>query len=243
MITEILNDLLDAWLTLVDFAMMAVYARVVPDWRFILRIFLIGAFFLGSAFLAATIAESRRHKMKFHFLLGLLVPYIYPLLIALRMKTVQEVIDIEEEFDPLSGLSNTMSERLKDIQKEQKIKHDKKIQRITPGKEKDIEEESDKTTESEQLEQVKEVVPEEKAAFSQRYFQEAAVDSSGAKAGPFNLVVQNGTQFKVCQIKNIQADMASFEVEVKGKVKNIRIKYDNILTFDNIFPPTPEFVD
>jgi len=133
MVAEILNKLLDMWGTLVDFAMMAVYARVVPDWRFILRIFLLAAFFLGSGFLAATIAEARRHKMKFHFLLGVLVPYIYPLIIAFRMKTIEEVLEIEDESDPLAGLSNSMSTRFKEIQEEQKNKHDNRIKRRFPG--------------------------------------------------------------------------------------------------------------
>lgn len=253
MISEILNDLLDTWFTLVDFAMMAVYARVVPDWRFILRIFLLAGFVLGSGFLAATIAESRRHKMKFHFLLGLIAPYIYPLFIALRMKTVKEVLDVEEEFDPLADLSNSMSARFKDIQEEQKSKHDKRIKRLVPENNKEEQPETVEDTgqaeetpiEASEAEAVVEenpieaseteaVVKEAVFAFNQRYFQEIAVDSSGAKAGPFKLVVMNGNEFKVSQIKNIQADMASFEVEVKEKVKNIRIKYDNIEIFEKI---------
>jgi hypothetical protein len=239
MVNEILKDLLDAWETLVDFAMMAVYARVVPDWHFILQVFLIAAFCFGSAFLTATIAESRRHKIKLHFLLGLLIPYIYPLVIALRMKTVQEKIDIEEEVDPLGGLSNTMSEKLKGIQEKQQKDRNKRLKRVTPEK---PEEETGEVAEVEQAEQIVpeegrsevEEAVEEESGFTQRYFQEIAVDSSGAKAGPFNLVVMNGSLFKVCQIKNIQADMASFEVDVKGKIKNIRIKYDNISSFDKI---------
>jgi hypothetical protein len=242
MISEILSYLLDAWETAVDFAMMAVYARVVPDWHFILQAFLIAAFFFGSAFLAATIAESRRHKIKFHFLLGLLMPYIYPVVMAFCIKTAQEKVDIEEEFDPLSGLSTSMSANLKNIQEKQKKKHDKRVKRIIPEKPEDeaveaveaVEEETPEEVEEVAIEEAEEIVEEEKPAFSQRYFQEVAVDSSGAKAGPFNLVVLNDSQFKVCQIKNIQADMASFEVDVNGKIKNIRIKYDNIKTFEKI---------
>ncbi len=245
MIYEFLNDLLKAWLGMWDFAMMAVYARSVPDWRFIVRIFVLAAFVFGSAFLSATIAESRRNKMKFHFLLGLLVPYIYPLIIALRMKTAQEVIDIEEQFDPLADLSSSMSAKFKEIQEEQKSRHDERVKRGVKEHEKIVEEEQPEVVEStEQVEKAEEVDLEAAVAeelveaavpvFNTRYFQNLAVDSSGAKAGPFQLVVKNGTQFKVCQIKNIQADMASFEIEVKGKLKNVRIKYDNIETFEKI---------
>ena len=253
MVSEILNGLFKAWSDFLDFAMMAVYAQVVPDWRFIFRIFVLAAFLFGSAFLSATIAESRRHKMKFHFLLGLILPYIYPLIIALRMKTIEEVLDVEEQFDPLAGLSGSMSARFKEIQNEQKAKHDEKLKRFMPRKEQETgeEEPTEIVEEQEQAEKMEqkasetfelavdpaemgENVDEAVQVFNQRYFQNIAVDSSGAKAGPFNLVVKNGTQFKVVQIKTIQVDMASFEIEVKGKLKNIRIKYDNIETFEEI---------
>ncbi len=239
MIAEILSYLLAAWKTAVDYLMVSVHAEISPDWRFILNIFLIAAFILGSAFLTATIAESRRHKIKFHFLLGLLIPYIYPLILALRLKTAQEAIEAEEEIDPLSGLASAMSERLKDIQQAQQSERDKRIKRIKPEKQEDEVTETEQTEQIGQVEQTEvenpaEEVVEEKSAFSQRYFQEAAVDNSGTKAGPFKLVMMNGSKFKVCQIKNIQADMASFEVEVNGKLKNIRIKYDNILSFAKI---------
>ena len=237
MIYEILAYMLNAWEDFVDYMMMGVYARVIPDWRFILWVFLIGAFLLGSAFLTATIAESRRHKIKYHFMLGLIAPYIYPLVLAFRLKVAQEAIDIEDEIDPLSSLSSSMSARLKDIQDEQESKRDKKVKRLAP-KEEALEEE---VLEEEQMEEIveetaveNEEIVEESSVFNQRYFQELAVDSSGAKSGPFNLVVLNGTRFKIEQIKNIQVDMASFEVEVKGKLKNIRIKYDNIESFEKI---------
>lgn len=242
MVSEILNYLLDAWEDFVDFAMMAFYGRVVPDWRFILRVFLLGAFVMGSAFLSATIAESRRHKMKVHFLLGLLVPYIYPLIIALRMKTAQEAIDIDDEYDPRSGRSIAMSAKLKDIQEEQKKKYGNRVQRVSVE---DQEEESPESVEVEEAVEVEdvaveapaeteEIVEETAPVFTQRYFQQVSVDSSGAKAGPFDLLVKNGTRFKVCQIKNIQTDMASFEIEVGGNAKNIRVKYDNIESFEKI---------
>jgi hypothetical protein len=243
MIAEYLGYLLDAWDTFIDFIMIPFYARTIPDWRFILIVFLIGAFFLGSAFIAATIAESRRHKMKIHFLLGLIAPYIYPIVMAFRMKTAEEVVEIDAEFDPLADLSSDMSARLRGIQNAQKQKHDKRVKRITPKKDTEVVEQEEIVEETsveeapvvpETAVESEEIVEETASVFNQRYFQELAVDSSGAKAGPFNLLVKTGTLFKVLQIKNIQADMASFEIEVGGKVKNIRIKYDNIENFEKI---------
>jgi hypothetical protein len=244
MVSEFLGYILKACSDFWDFLMVAVYAQVAPDWRFILRIFVLAVFLFGSAFLAATIAESRRHKMKFHFLLGLVLPYIYPLVIALRMKTIDEVLEIEEEFDPLADLSSSMSARFREIQGEQKAKHDERVKRVEPHqKEQEAVEkaaaqiqEQAEAVEPEKVEaaEPEEVVEETPSVFTQRYFQSVAVDSSGAKAGPFSLVAKNGTQFRVSQIKTIQSDMASFEIEVKGKLKNIRIRYDNIESFEKI---------
>lgn len=257
MIAKFLGYLRDIWLNMVDYFMILVYAHVAPDWRFILKVLLISAFFLGSAFLAATIAETRRHKMKFHFLLGLVIPYIYPLVLALRLKVAQEKIDVEDEIDPLAGLANSVTARFNEIRQEQEEKKKARMHRLKP-----------ETRDEEDASAGEEIAPEpgaepvipagpEPAAepetpvpgpvaepvaepagaaslFTQRYFQGLAVDSTGAKVGPFRLVTSKGMEFKVIMINNIQKDMASFEVDVKGKTKNIRLRYDGIKTFEKI---------
>ncbi len=232
MISEFLNYLLEICVTAGDYAMALFYGRIIPDWHFVLQVCLIAVVFLGSAFLAATIAENRNHKMKLHFLLGLLVPYLYPVVLVFYLKTVQAAAEAEDEIDPLSDLSSAMTERLKDIKKTQAEERSKKVKRVQSG----IEEENNKTNEVKQDEQVEteDVVQEELSVFTRRYFQDLAVDSSGAKAGPFKLVALNGSEFNVSRIKNIQKDMASFEVDVHGRTKNIRIRYNNIKKFNKI---------
>jgi hypothetical protein len=243
MIAEFLGYLRDIWLSIVDLFMILVYAHVAPDWHFILKFLLICAFFLGSAFLTATIAETRRHKMKFHFLLGLVAPYIYPVVLALRLKVAQEIIDAEAEIDPLAGLSNSVTARFNEIKQEQEDKKKERIHRMKPeaAEEKSAPEQSaEAEAPAEPQTAAEPEVPAEPEAaveapvFSQRYFQGLAVDSSGAKVGPFRLITGKGMEFKVIMINNIQKDMASFEVEVKGSVKNIRLRYDNIETFEKI---------
>ena len=249
MITDFLGYLRDIWSLAIKLVSLPFYAETEPGWHFILRIFLIAAFFAGSAFLAATVAESRRHKVRYHFLLGLIFPYIYPLVLAFILKTRQEAEDAEDEIDPLSGLAGSMTDRLKNIQADQKADRNKRIKRASG------EEEAETEAEPEEVENVEsdaaEEVPEgegalatagaeeteevaEQAVFNQRYFQSIAVDSSGAKAGPFKMVVANGNEFIVSSINTIQENIASFGIDVKGKTKNIRVKYDSIVSFDKI---------
>jgi Ca2+/Na+ antiporter len=244
MITDFLGYLRDVWNLAIKFVSLPFYAETEPGWHFILRIFLITVFFCGSAFLAATVAEVRRHKVRYHFLLGLIFPYIYPLVLAFILKTRQEAEDAEDEIDPLSGLGSSMTDRLKSIQSVQKADHDKRIKRVRGVDEEtetEVQSEEPETIEPEAVEEipegegaveVEEAVPQ--GGFNQRYFQSIAVDSSGAKAGPFKMEVANGTEFTVCSINTIQENIASFEIDVKGKTKNIRVKYDNIVSFDKI---------
>jgi len=131
MIAEFLGYLRDIWFDILDCLMILFRADVAPDWHFILKILLIGIFFLGSACLAATIAETRRHKMKFHFLLGLLVPYIYPLVLFWRLKIASEAV--EEEFDPSIGMSNSMTARFNEIHEEQEEKKQARLNRFKPA--------------------------------------------------------------------------------------------------------------
>ena len=242
MIAKYLKHLSDAWGTGWDYLMALFYARTVPDWHFFFWVCLIAAIIMGSAFLSATIAENRNHKMKLHFLLGLLVPYIYPFILGLRLKMAQAAID-EEEIDPLSGLSLNITGKFKDIQKAKEEANRKRRTRLKPKTEEEEAEANSTADEDNEDESVEEIpaepepadaVQQEPIIFTQRHFQDIAVDDTGARIGPFRLLTKNGLEFKVCQIKNIQKDMASFEVEVKGSTKNIRIKYDNIEVFDKI---------
>ena len=164
--------------------------------------------------------------MKLHFLLGVLIPYVYPVILAFRLKVAQEAEEAADAIDPLSDLSNSMTERYNEIKEEHEEKtaiRRKKFQ--LPEKEE---------VKAEEKPEIEEEIEAEESLFTKRYFEDIAVDSFGAKIGPFKLVMDNGSEFKVCQIKNIKDDIASFEVEVKGELKNIRIKYIKIERFEKI---------
>ena len=234
MVAEFLNRLQEICKVIFDYALVLFYARAIPDWDYVSWVYGIVAFFLGSAFLAATVAETRRHNMFVHFFLGLALPYGYPVFLFFKLKTAQKKAEELEEIDPLAGISSVMTDRLKDIRDNQQKSRAGRIKRKGAEGEinskninQKIRDAAAKKDTSESDEQVQEGAPE----FTQRFFQEIAVDSAGVKAGPFILIAKNGNEFLVRQITTIQKDMASFQVDVNGNLKNIRFKYDNIESF------------
>jgi hypothetical protein len=237
MIAEFLSYLHELCIFMADYAMVVVYAHIVPEWYDVLTNFLIAGFIFGSAFLSATVAESRRHKMKLHFLLGLVAPYIYPLVLALRLKIAQEAVEEEEGIDELTITSNAMTARLRDIQEAQQKEHNQKLKRVRPETEYQREQKEKAAAQNIQLAEfaVDDDAPtEDGTVFDRRFFQGLAVDSSGAKAGPFKLILANGAEYHVNHITNIQKDLASFEIDVSGSIKNIRVKFDKIKSFNKI---------
>ncbi|NMA46694.1 MAG: hypothetical protein GX945_09045 [Lentisphaerae bacterium] len=62
-----------------------VKAEIEADPLLIIVIALVVVFFLGSAFWALSIASSRRHNPQIAFLLGLALPWVFPLLILFTM--------------------------------------------------------------------------------------------------------------------------------------------------------------
>ena len=60
-------------------------AGIDPNWEIVFVLCVLLTLWLGSGCWAGSIAEARRHSDKVHFLLGLLVPWAYPLTILFAM--------------------------------------------------------------------------------------------------------------------------------------------------------------
>ncbi|MCP3965868.1 MAG: hypothetical protein GY750_01610 [Lentisphaerae bacterium] len=232
MLSAILQMIVGAILSLKSFIMVVFRAGVWPDWQIIGYAFIIYAFWLGSGFLAATIAEMRGHKVLLHFFLGLLAPYIYPGYLAFKLRTakaketsIDEMLDVGESANLTSSLLNIKVKQNQERAQRQRLKlptkeelEAKAVESINPIKD-DLEAQPVET---------------DGRVYDKRFFENLAVESSGERAGPFEVFVNNGTRLEILNIKSIQDDLAVFEIQAGKKIKSIRIKYQNIISFNKI---------
>ncbi len=73
-----------------------------PSWALLIFQCICIAVFMGSPFAAASIAESRGRSRLLHFIPGLLIPWVYPVLIFFFLPRHREISDEEDEEDEAS---------------------------------------------------------------------------------------------------------------------------------------------
>lgn len=212
------------------------------EWHLLLVTFIISVFFLGSGFLAATIAEYKGHQMKFHFLFGVLAPYIYPFILFGNMKKQKKIEYAEAEAETQhSTQSYILTAKLFKTTMEQEAEKQAKVDAIN-AKRGIIKQEKEEipsadesnvvndvqTEKSEEQPIIPEIKPETEK-FNRSYFEKQSVDESGNRIGPFAITLKDRSSLVAEKIKIVQDDLAIFEMTGKnGELKNIRIKFANI---------------
>lgn len=190
---------------------------------------------LGSAFLSATIAETRDKSMFIHFFGGLLLPIAYPVLINKKLENITKVNKNKKE-ELRNEVKNEINMKLAKVQYDMECK--KLVKKGMP-----IPEFIDwfNTREASKTSTAQTVIKEDDAASSsqsavdRKFLENMAVDSNGNPQGPFRAVLSDGRELTVQHIKNIMDEIAAFEiVDHNGVTKNIRIKYAAISTFERI---------
>lgn len=191
---------------------------------------------LGSAFAAATIAEMRMRGMFIHFLGGLVLPWVYPLIIGARLTPNREAAKVKrEELETEIRLGVKMT--FLRVQFENDNKTLKKngepplafrdwIARYEATRYADAEEEERRLSE----------IVGPTSEVSKLLLESLAVDSEGNRKGPFIVRLVDGRELVVEQIRNIMDDVAAFEIidPVTHKPKSIRVKYSNITLFQTV---------
>ena len=171
------------------------------NWLEVVIIFAILIIFLGSGCISGSIAEERMRNIAGHFILGFIVPIIYPILIYMKLSVHskeeargRKVLDFEqvEGAPPVETPPPAM------------------VENAPPA-----------LLDSRMLD--KPVV-----VFDQAYFKKVAVDMSGNYRGPFLLTV-NGEKLKTERIIDSLPEVVLIEfLSADGKMQNMRIPYKNI---------------
>ena len=104
MLTNVLKGIFAVVSALVNGFSLLLKCDSWPSPLTILMIFIIFAIWFGSGFFAATVAEMTGNPMRRHFLIGLLLPYFYPVYLMKHLKFVaaaaeahrEELVDLEK---------------------------------------------------------------------------------------------------------------------------------------------------
>lgn len=163
-------------------------------------------FFFGSACWATSIASMRRHPPFIHFLLGLVLPWAYPLFILFKM-------DIQGEKERRKAEQEKLAQEQAEAEEKQRIQEELNTRKALAG---NAEEEGLKTD----------------VRWNQQYFAKISRDSEGRNAGPWKAVV-SGTEIIVTEILEAEEDLVY--VVFKGyndEPSKMRIPYTKIESWE-----------
>lgn len=227
-------------------------AGAYPEFYWIWFFFIVFTVWLASGFIAATIAEMRSHKMKLHFCMGLLLPYVYPFLLLNHLKKLahaEHVDKIEEDVGDTYHLTAKLLDKIEEKETAQRAKIDARRLfkektasssenrleaaglRVTPigSPEPPVESLTVATAPAPDPVKLQETPVAEPSKFTRGYVESIAVDEAGNRVGPFSIKLKDHSSLTAETIKSVQDDLAIVEIMNKnGEIKNIRIKFANI---------------
>lgn len=166
-------------------------------------------FFFGSACWATSIASMRRHPPFIHFLLGLVLPWAYPIFILFKM-------DIYGEKERRQAEQEKLAQQQAEAEERQRIQEELNARKALAGNEEDNIQKTD-------------------ARWNQQYFSKIARDSEGRNAGPWKAVV-SGNEIVVLEILEAEEDLVY--VVFKGyndEPSKMRIPYTKIESWEKTF--------
>lgn len=180
----------------------AARAGLNPDWISLLAFSIIIIFLLGSPFVAATMAEVRGRNRSVHFMLGLVLPWAYPLYMFLKLvkKPVKTLPDNQKE---------TVTDSLKAVAGE------------VPGSHLKYE-----YNDTEKEAATSENIPP--PPMDQKYFARIASDELGNPLGPYILELLDGRIVEVSKIADALPNVVVLEIIEGGKSNTIRLPYGKI---------------
>lgn len=200
-------------------------------------LFVLFGLWLGSGFFAATVAELFRQPMGRHFFMGLLIPYVYPIMLAktihlgeARAAAEEQAEKVEKEEQRAADLTN----RFEAMRAERAAKRREKIAEKAgiPVEQVIAEEEAAAAAAPPAVEETIAVAPaaaglppESEAVRAALY--DLDVDDSGSRPGPFELQLRDGSAVIVSSVRSMQSDFMMCVVSATGKT--VRVKYQNVI--------------
>lgn len=217
---------------------LLIAANVIPLWGQWVLALAMWTLWLGSGCLAATAAELLNLRVIPHTILGLILPYIYPvwMIHRFRQKTAQaeeaqeaeEIQQQEEQQAELADRFHAMQARRDQERRERIAAHQGiSVEEVVAREEARQAEKA--AEEAMQQTQVYEEEPEEEPATDNEIYQilyAQEVDQDGIRQGPFQFTLVSGGTVDIAGVRELQKDFLICTVCDTGK--SIRMKYTQI---------------
>ncbi len=172
-----------------------------PSWGYLIFLSVLIVIYLASPFISATIAEIRGKDRIVYFLLGMVLPWAFPIYIFIKLAK-----------EPARNIEEQEAEAAKeDVE-------------VAAG------EVPESHLKYEYSDSMSDTSPEIAPIMNQQYFAKIASDESGNPLGPYILELSDGRVVEVSRISGALPDVVILEVIENGRSNTIRFPYSKIKT-------------
>ncbi len=213
---------LKSWFILVK------HADLLPSLSTMITIPLVLAVYLSSAFISSTMAEMKLRGRLFHFIGGLILPVIYPVILHFVPDAAEEYVETRHEaearrrlnrMDDLTGKFKQVSGQVDEEPEEAELENNEEAENTPELKE----------PEERRVMTGEETVELQAPTFDKLYFASITVNEDGTPAGPFLITMDDGRQLTAQRIIETTDNVLIFEMFTPaGESRTIRLMYDKI---------------
>ncbi|MBQ4107105.1 MAG: hypothetical protein IJC73_05945 [Lentisphaeria bacterium] len=211
-----------------------------PSVFWMILIYWLLALWIGSGCFAATVAEMFHHPVWRHFLLGLALPYWYPIHLAksiqTNMETAEELQKLQEEAME-EERRNELGERMSELRNQRDQERFERIAARAGMSREEFDAQEAARRQQEADEAARQAAAEAEAARVAAEIAEAGrpiyellfaqpADENGVRRGPFLLSMRDGSEVMIDEVRSLNDAFMLCVVSVTGKA--VRIRYENI---------------
>ena len=159
---------------------------------------------VGSGLTAMTIAELKYRQRSLHFILGMLLPVAYPVLLYFVLPEFKIVSKEEKELEAMVASMPEAEDAIPDSELKSVARSDAKGERLDTELEPAV-------------------------VMNQQYFGRISTDEMGNPTGPFMLETNDGRILEIEHISGALQNVLAVEIgQENGETKTIRLPYQNI---------------
>lgn len=199
--------------------MLAQRADALPSPLMLAAVPMIIWIYFASAFLSASIAEKRRRNRLFHFIGGMILPAVYPALIAQLSHSGEEEVEDRKDVE-LERRKRSATELTRKFREVAGSGQDDETQTVAD----DESQEDCAATDDMEISASAPV-----AQYDRLFFASISTNDDGTPAGPFLINFDDGRQVAAQKIIDVGEQVLILEILTPaGAMRTLRVNYDKI---------------